>query len=99
MSGGGVLRSGDKARLKSGELGLFTLTLLDFDVLLFVFVGDMTVPPDLVVRGDGLRAEAFSTDGVRASGDTGIHEMERRRGEWTTERASFGNTPCRNAEK
>jgi len=82
--------SGDRARRSKGELGLLTvLFLLDLPLLLLAAVaalvlldvGDITVPPDFVAKGDGLRTAAELSEGVLARGDTGIHEMERRRGE------------------
>jgi len=99
----GDILSGDRARRSSGELGLFTvLFLLVLQppplapvVVLLLDVGDMTVPPDFVANGDGLRTAAELSDGVLARGETGMQEMERRRGEWPIERASLGNTPAR----
>lgn len=60
-------------------------------------VGDMTVPPFLVASGEGLRTDAEPIDGVRARGETGMHDMERRR-EWPTDLANFGSIPCKKAE-
>lgn len=57
-----------------------------------MFVGDITVPPFFVAKGDGLRKEAAPIEGVRAKGETGIHDIERRR-EPPTERASLGSIP------
>jgi len=74
----GVL-SGDKARLSNGELGLFTVLILPD--LLVLFVGDITVPPAFVARGDGLLTEAEFNEGVLASGETGIQDIDRLLGE------------------
>jgi len=101
----GDILSGDRARRSSGELGLFTVLFLlvlqapplapVVVVALLLDVGDMTVPPDFVANGDGLRTAAEFSEGVLARGETGMQEMERRRGEWPIERASLGNTPAR----
>jgi len=82
--------SGERARRSKGELGLLTvLFFCDLPLLLLpafaapelLDVGDITVPPDFVARGDGLRTAAELSDGVLARGETGIQDMERRRGE------------------
>lgn len=44
-------------------------------------MGDITVPPFLVANGDGLLILFEPTEGVLASGETGMHDIERRLGE------------------
>lgn len=80
--------SGDNARLNNGEPG----AVIDERGLEKLFVGDMTVPPLFLANGDKLRILEAPMEGVLASGDTGIQEIERRL-ECPTERAIFGNMP------
>ena len=44
-----------------------------------LFVGDINVPPLFLVNGEGLLTLDAPIDGVRASGDTGMHDIDRRR--------------------
>ena len=62
------VRSGDNARRSRGEPGTFRPEL----------VGEINVPPLLVVRGEGDLPILPGLDGIRANGETGILDMERR---------------------